>query len=214
MAQDSPIAEPKRVSMPAEPHVLERAVPRGDGVPSNIRAVKPDERDFDSIYVQHFQDVCRWVAAFGCPSSDVDDLAQEVFLIVRRKLEGFAGGNLPGFIYRITQRVVSDYRRRSWFRRLLSRSNADPDALADRGDGPADALARARAQRLLREAMSQMSPKRRAAFYLFEVEGYTGEEIAALEDVSVTTIYTRLHHARKQFLAYVAKVTEEPWNGS
>jgi len=59
-----------------------------------------------------------------------------------------------------------------------------------------------------------MSPKRSAAFYLFEVEGYTGEEIAALEDVSVTTIYTRLHHARKQFLAYIAKVTEEPWNGS
>lgn len=200
--------------MPANPHVLDPLVSEAEGRSSGSATVSADERDFDAVYAKYFQEVCRWVSAFGCPPSDVDDLAQEVFLIVRRKLDGFAGGNLAGFIYRISQRVVSDYRRRSWFRRLLRRSKTDPDALADQREDPSEALARARAQQLLAEALSQLSPKRRAAFYLFEVEGYTGEEIAALEEVSVTTIYTRLHHARKQFLAYIAKVTEEPWSGS
>jgi RNA polymerase sigma-70 factor (ECF subfamily) len=200
--------------MPAPPHLLDSAAGDAEGGPSRVRNVKPEELAFDAVYVRHFSDVCRWVAAFGCPSADVDDLAQEVFLIVRKKLAGFAGGNLPGFIYRISQRVVSDYRRRSWFRRLLRRTSDDPDALPAAADGPAEVLGRVRAERLLHEALSQMSAKRRAAFYLFEVEGYTGEEIAALEDVSVTTVYTRLHHARKQFLAYIAKVTEEPWSGS
>lgn len=167
-----------------------------------------DERDFDRTYTAYFHQVCRWLRAFGCPMAEVDDLAQETFLVVRRKLDAFDGKNLAGWLYRIAQRTASDHRRRAWFRRLLSRSNDEPDSLgAGKGD-PLQSLERRRAERVLQTVLERMSPKRRAAFYLFEVEGYSGEEIAELEDVPVNTVYTRLHHARKDFVRLVAELTE------
>lgn len=166
------------------------------------------ELDFDRIYATHFHQVCRWLRAFGCPMAEVDDLAQETFLVVRRKLDTFDGQNVAGWLYRIAQRTASDHRRRAWFRRLFSRSNDEPDSLsASKGD-PLQSLERRRAERVLQRALERMSPKRRAAFYLFEVEGYSGEEIAQLEQVPLNTVYTRIHHARKDFIRLVGELTE------
>ena len=55
------------------------------------------------------------------PSSDTEDLAQEIFLVVRRKLDRFDGGNLAGWLYRIAQLTVRDHRRRAWFKNLVLR---------------------------------------------------------------------------------------------
>src|SRR5689334_23689310 len=80
---------------------------------------------FEKIYAQWFHDVSRWIRAFGGLDADLDDLAQEVFLIVRRQLPKFDGENLPGWLYRITQRTVRDYRRRAWYRRFLSKQHVE-----------------------------------------------------------------------------------------
>ena len=48
-----------------------------------------------------------------------------------------------------------------------------------------------------------MSDTRRATFVLFEIEGYSGEEIAEIQAIPVATVWTRLHHARKEFFALV-----------
>jgi len=41
-------------------------------------------------------------------------------------------------------------------------------------------------------------------FVLFEIEGYTGEEIAGLQGIPVATVWTRLHHARRDLAVLVA----------
>jgi len=48
-----------------------------------------------------------------------EDAAQEVFLVVRRKLDSFAGPSMAAWLYGITRKTVSDYRRRAFMRRLL-----------------------------------------------------------------------------------------------
>ena len=48
-----------------------------------------------------------------------------------------------------------------------------------------------------KHVLDRMSPLRRTAFMLFEIEGYSGEEIAELEQIPLATVYTRLHHARR-----------------
>jgi RNA polymerase sigma-70 factor (ECF subfamily) len=163
--------------------------------------------EFETIYATYFQHVCRWVRAFGCPAADVDDLTQEVFLVVRRKLDGFDGRNLPAWLYRISQRTVSDHRRRAWFRRILHRTHEELDTFASQDEGPSQALQRREALRIVESVLAKMSPRRRSAFVLFEVEGYTGEEIAELEQIPLNTVYTRLHHARRDFVTLVAQAT-------
>jgi RNA polymerase sigma-70 factor (ECF subfamily) len=165
--------------------------------------------DFTQVYEAWFEPCLRWLRALGIPDADLEDVGQEVFVVVRRKLPSFDGERLPAWLYRIAARTASDQRRRAWFRRLWHRSSrVDLDALPTTDFGPAQLYERREAQRLLDRVLRSLSEKRRLAFALYEIEGYSGEEIAALLDVPVATIWTRLHHARKEFVARVAELEE------
>jgi RNA polymerase sigma-70 factor (ECF subfamily) len=48
--------------------------------------------------------------------------------------------------------------------------------------------------------LEDLSLEQRAAFVLHDIEGESCERIAAMWNVPVGTIYSRLHHARKRFL--------------
>lgn len=155
---------------------------------------------FNEVYSAWFYTVERWSYALGCPAADRADVAQEVFLVVRRKLEQFDGNNLSGWLYRITARKVKDYRRRIWFRNLFC---AADDESVEPSDSPEEDYQRKQQQAVLRRVLAQMSEKQRTAFILFELEGYSGQEIAELLAVPVQTIWTRLHYARPEFFRLV-----------
>src|SRR5262245_60083 len=80
--------------------------------------------DFDEVYDSFVHTVLRWVDCMGA-GADAEDLTQEIFVIVDRKLADFDGRNLAGWLYGITRRVVGYHRRRAWLRSLLFRT-AEP----------------------------------------------------------------------------------------
>jgi RNA polymerase sigma-70 factor, ECF subfamily len=163
----------------------------------------PREREFERLYTAYFHHVTRWVRAFGCRPADIDDVAQETFLVARRRLADFDGVNAAGWLYRIAQHVTRATRRRAWVRRTLFREAND--GFADAGQqSPIEALEQRDARRLMQQILAQLTERRRTTFFLFEIEGYSGEEIAVLEGVSVNTVYTRLHHARRDFMTLLA----------
>ncbi len=182
-------------------------------ISAEVMAAKPSEGEassersetnaltFEEVYAQGFPHVVRWVRAFGGLDADLDDLAQETFVVVRRQLPKFDGRNLAGWLYRITQRTVRDYRERAWFRRARGERHDDRRALRDSvapEPDPSEVLERLEAIRFLTQLLAKISESHRTAFTLFEIEGYTGEEIAQLEEVPLNTVWTRLHHARKE----------------
>jgi RNA polymerase sigma-70 factor, ECF subfamily len=175
------------------------------------QAARSDRRlDFTAVYERYFHDVLRWIRAFGGPDAELEDLAQEVFVVVRRKLSAFDGGNLPGWLYKIAKLTVRDHSRRAWFRRIFrGRRNVAFDELASESQDPEALLATRENQRLFYRLVRQMSERRRETFILFEVEGMTCEEIARLQNVPVGTVWTRLHHARKDFIAKVKALLPE-----
>ena len=155
---------------------------------------------FRDVYESWFNDVVKWLYALGAPAADTEDLAQEIFLVVRRRLAQFDGGNLAGWLYRISQLTVRDYRRRSWFKNLvLRREQIDLSEVPGAVAGPDRRYEHAESRRLLQSVIARMSEKRRSTFVLFEIEGYSGEEIARIQDIPIATVWTRLHHARKDF---------------
>lgn len=161
---------------------------------------------FEEVYRDWAPEVMRWVRALGGLDADLDDLTQEIFLVVERKLHRFDGQNLPGWLYRIAANTVSDYRRRAWFRRWLLHSHDALGEIASESLNPQELLVQKEAWGSLERVLDGMSLKLRAAFILFEVEGYSGEEIAHLERIPVATVWTRLHLARKEVLGRVAKL--------
>ena len=173
--------------------------------PSDHQAPAPVP-EFRAIYDAWFEEVSRWIRALGGLDADRDDIVQEVFLDVRRRLSSFDGANTAGWLYRITRRQVRDFRRRSWVKHIFNRrSVGEPDHLAHGGGGPAAALEQKDAQRVLQTILGKMKEDRRSAFVLFEIDGLSGEEIARIQSVPLNTVWTRLHHGRREFFALAAK---------
>lgn len=158
---------------------------------------------FEQVYTQSFHQVCRYLRAHGAPDCELEDLAQEVFLVVQRKLPKFDGRNLPGWLYRIAALTVADHRRRAWFRRFFHRQRELPLDQAAPGGDPSEHLDRRQREERLRSILSCLSEKHRAAFILFEIEGMSGDQIAALLEIPVATVWTRLYHARQKFALLV-----------
>jgi len=176
-----------------------------------LYATAPDRHassvgDFERIYQDWFEEVCRWIRALGGPDADRDDIAQEVFMVVRRRLCAFDGANLAGWLYQITKRQVRDFRRRTWFSHIFTRRRLDePDTLPHADQNPATALEHKESQRVLYGILDKLRESRRSTFVLFEIEGLSGEEIAQIQGIPINTVWTRLYHARKDFFALAAK---------
>jgi RNA polymerase sigma-70 factor (ECF subfamily) len=153
--------------------------------------------EFEEIYNRFFDEVRRWIRALGGPEADRDDLAQDVFLIVHRCLPAFDGENLPGWLYQITRRRVRDFRQLRWFRLFLAGARAD-DSLVSPTENPEAALRKREEEQILTRLLSKLPGAQRAAFVLFEIEGYSGEEIARLQSVPINTVWARIHKAREK----------------
>jgi RNA polymerase sigma-70 factor (ECF subfamily) len=168
------------------------------------------ELDFDHIYDRWFDEVARWVRSLGGPLADAEDVTQEVFVVVRRQLSRFDGANLGGWLYRITARTVSSHRRRAWVRRvMLRRPDVALEEIAESGSTPAELLEQKEARRAFYRLADRLNEKHRTPFILFEVEGYSGDEIAELLGITVATVWTRLHRARQQFFAALSRAKRE-----
>jgi RNA polymerase sigma-70 factor, ECF subfamily len=173
-----------------------------DGKPA-ARPRPVDACDFRSIYVAWFGDVLRWIRALGAPPADHDDLAQEVFVVVHRRLADFDGRNVGGWLYRITANQVRDHRRLRWIRSVFRRSVPVSDEIEAPGPTPLMAVETLEKRKLLEAMLAELSEPLRATFVLFEVDGYTAEEIAAFQQSPINTVRARIHRARKKLLAVV-----------
>jgi RNA polymerase sigma-70 factor (ECF subfamily) len=197
------------MKVPASRYPIEtvaQPVSRSAGSRGEQGVVADPRAEFRAIYDGWFDDVSRWIRALGGRDADRDDIVQEVFLVVRRRLKAFDGGNIAGWLYRITTRQVRDFRRRAWVKHIFTRRHSEePDVLPHGGSSPAAALERKEEQRVLQTLLDKMAEARRTTFVLFEIEGLSGDEIARIQEIPVNTVWTRLHHARREFFALAAK---------
>lgn len=173
--------------------------------PPGPRSVTRVRLDFDQIYEEWFQEVARWVRALGGPAADRDDLIQDIFVVVHRRLPDFDGENLPGWLYQIARHRVRDFRRLGWVRRLVY-GRAELPELVHPSQSPEEALALQRKQQLLQALLDRLNDGERAALVLFEVEGLSGDQIADLEGIPLNTVWARIHSARKKLRKHLERL--------
>jgi RNA polymerase sigma-70 factor (ECF subfamily) len=164
------------------------------------RGVAIDCRDFVSVYDACYADVARWVRALGGPPADLADLVQEVFVVVHRRLPDFDGENLIAWLYRITARQVRDYRRSMWIKHIFRRSVEVTSDVASVKPTQLMVLETREKQRRLEGMLSRLSQATATTFILFEIEGYTAEEIAVIEGSTINTVRARIQRARKKLV--------------
>jgi len=157
-----------------------------------------DEAAWRELYDANFEFVYRSARRLGTPEEEAEDVVHEVFVVVFRKLDQFEDGRITTWLYRITANVVSARHRRRRVRRAFEKlgvwhgpSGTDtPERFAEK-KGAAGEVER---------VMEKMAPKKREVFAMFELEGLSGDEISERLGCPLNTVWTRLHHARKDFV--------------
>lgn len=162
--------------------------------------------EFSELYEQWFDEVARWIRALGGPEADRDDLVQDVFLVVYRRLHDFDGQNVAGWLYQIARRRVRDFRRLLWVKHLFGTTSVPlSEGLIVGGASPSESLETKEKRALLLDILDTLNAEQRAAFVLFEIEGYSGDEIARIQGIPINTVWARIHKARKKLKARIAR---------
>jgi RNA polymerase sigma-70 factor (ECF subfamily) len=170
--------------------------------------------DIESLYRQHAEDVARWAGRLAGQGFDIEDLVHQVFLVVQRRLPQFRGeAKVTTWMHEITIRVVQEARRKQrrwlvWPRSRTHAANSGTDhgsedqvaSLPSDQLTPLELLEKKEAGRMVYEILDQLDEKYRTALILFELEGLSGQEIAAVTRISQSNVWVRLLRARQQFL--------------
>lgn len=152
---------------------------------------------FEQVYETHFSFVWRTLRGLGLSEVQSQDAAQDVFLIVYRRLPEFDGrAAVRTWLFQIALRVASDHRRHA------RRKGTEPleESVMDAAPGPEDRTAQVQALSRLQHMLDQLPDEQRLVLLLTEWEEMTGPEIAALLDISVNTVASRLRRAREALL--------------
>lgn len=152
---------------------------------------------FANLYEEHLGFVWRTVRRLGIPPADVDDVVQDVFVIVHRKLPTFEGrAQVRTWILAILRRIVRD-RRRSLAARLSTSVRQIGELPEGPGLDPERALEHAQAIRTLYGLLDTLDDDKRETFVLVELEAMSVPEVAEAIGVNINTVYARLRAARQ-----------------
>jgi RNA polymerase sigma-70 factor, ECF subfamily len=133
-----------------------------------------------------------------CPA-DGDDLFQESVLRAYQKLHSLRDeANFRSWFYALLLNVHRNRSRRAFWRRFLS-IEGDPAACFDAPgeDGGNWERDRRRAERASR-ALADLPAEQREAVVLYEIEGFSIDEIAAMQKVSASAVKSRLARGRER----------------
>ncbi len=184
------------------------ALARNSAVALETSAGHSDEtRDrFRTIVDEHGDFLWRSLRRLGVCEADLADAAQQVFLVVARRIVDIRPGSERSFAFQAALRVAANVRRTRRRRKEI------PDDVLlehdDTGPGP-ESYAEQRCRRAQLDAILEcLSLEVRAVFVLSEIEGLSMAEIAVLLDLRAGTVASRLRRARRQFDAQVKLLHE------
>ena len=170
---------------------------RAPAAPVPLRA-----EHFDDVYDAHFSFVWRSARAGGVEEHALDDVTQEIFVAVHKRLGDFEGrSTVRTWLYGIARNVVRAHRRERKKRDATGGpSPTDPDSLHDASEpSPEGHAARAQAGRLVVKLLDSLDDDKREVFVLAELEQLTAQEIADMLQENLNTVYSRLRLAREAF---------------
>jgi RNA polymerase sigma-70 factor (ECF subfamily) len=165
---------------------------------------------FEAVYDANVDYVWRIVARLGVRPAAVEDVAQEVFVVVHRKLADFEGrSSVRTWLFQIARRVVHDHRRTVRRKEppvTVDEVLIDTDQLpAGEESGPDAAAARAQAVVILHDLLDKLDDEKREVFILAELEQLPAPQIAEAVGINLNTVYSRLRLAREAFNQALAR---------
>jgi RNA polymerase sigma-70 factor, ECF subfamily len=165
-------------------------------------AMSADERLRRTVRL-HYDFLWRSLRRLGVAEAQCDDAAQQVLVVLSRRLADVPQENERSFLFGTAIRVASDYRKQSARRREVG----DDEALAaepSASPGAEELVDQRRAREMLDQVLDAMPDELRTVLVLAEIEGLTMSETADLLAIPSGTVASRLRRARGVFEEHVA----------
>jgi RNA polymerase sigma-70 factor (ECF subfamily) len=164
--------------------------------PTSMKMVTADApRSCFSAFEAELDYICRSLRRLGVRRGDIEDMAQEVYLVLYRRWSEYdATRDLRPWLFSLVLGVASAYRRR-WGREFAYTRLE----FVDPGPHPEQAVQTLQRRALVIAALDRIPLKRRAVFTMHDIDQIPMREIASVLEIPVFTAYSRLRKARKEF---------------
>ena len=164
-----------------------------------------DADAFEELYRQHSRRLFGLVFRMTGSAEDAEDLLQEVFLQVHRKLAGFRGESTLGtWLYRLAMNHCLDHLRGRQAKMSRATDSLDREEAAE-PIAPDPIVPTAISRMDLERAIATLPDGCKAAFLLHDVEGFEHGEVAAILGVSEGTSKSQVHKARMKLRVILSK---------
>ena len=164
-------------------------------------AARSDElpEELERLYAQYFDFVWRSLRRLGVSPPELDDAAQDVFIVLLRRRAEFRGhSSHRTWLFGIANNVAHEYRRK---RQRAALGTPLSDSQRTERPSPLDQASSNEALRLLDGFLATLDEDKRAVFILAELEQMSASEVASALGVKLNTVYSRLRVARQAFHA-------------
>jgi RNA polymerase sigma-70 factor, ECF subfamily len=167
--------------------------------------------DVSRIVREHGDFVWRTLRRLGVRDADVDDVCQEVFVVLNRKLKDFEPrASIKSWLYGICVRSAAAHRRKASTRREVPTESPND---AERAPGPDASYEGKEALAMLDRALDELDGDKRDVFVLYEIEELTMPEVAGIVDCPLQTAYSRHRAARELVTAFLRRSALAPGGG-
>lgn len=169
------------------------------------RCQNGDAGAFEELYRQYSGRLFNLAFRMAGSTHEAEDLLQEVFLHVYKKLGSFRGDSSLGtWLYRLGMNQCLDHLRGRQAKMNTATDSLDEDGAAELA-APMSATPVAVNRLDLERAIAKLPEGCRAAFLLHDVEGFEHNEVARILGVSEGTSKSQVHKARLKLRAMLGK---------
>ena len=160
--------------------------------------------EFERLFRTHFRAVCNRLRTMGVREADIDDAAQEVFVVLHRRLDSLPDKEgVRHWLAAVATRVAYGFTRKTRNRHELHDDAPDTreasDSLAD------EAMAAREDHEQLLALLDGLDADKRLVFVMHDVEDLTAREVADMLGIPLNTVYSRLRLARGELARAVKR---------
>lgn len=181
-----------------------------------LRAQGGDRDALGELFMRHAPTVRRLLGSIVGPTADLDDIVQDIFIQVHRSLGRFRGDSrFSTWLHQVTVYTAYNYLRRPRDRGILTEPSIIGATRDTRGVSAHDRLVSKKSLDRLNRVLDKIKPKKRVAFILYAVHGYSAAEVAEMVGAPLPTVKSRIWFARRELLKkarrdpYLASLLEE-----
>jgi RNA polymerase sigma-70 factor (ECF subfamily) len=152
--------------------------------------------DFRDLFESELGYVMNTLRRLGIPSSDVADLAQEVFVTVHGLMDDYDPTRpLRPWLFGIAYRIARRHRALARHSREVGDAGIEPRDRAPLADAQ---MATEETRALVRTALDSIELSRRSMLILCDLDGFSAPEAAESLGIPLNTAYSRLRRGREE----------------